>query len=511
MELKLNRENLQYYEVVEEAAFSFETTQEAIVPDSCPDVARVVDTAGQVLIQSREIGMEGRMEISGAVKAAVLFVPEGAAGASVLHLTMPFRTYCDGKGLEGCGHCGLRASLKSLDTRMLNPRKLLLRADISLEPTGYRAQAAAVCTGLEEGEGIQVLEEENSCALLMEVIEKEFTFTEELQIPASRKGVRELLTGQVAVKPTELKIVGRKLVVKGVVLAEILYRSQADELCTLSQEYAFSQILETRADEDQGEARAAFELVDCAFQVGGEQRGDDEYTVTMRLELRTVAEVYERRTMRCLADLYSLSGAVKLETQALTLPEDLSAYTRKYNVRETVETGVAVKQVICGQVRCGSVSLTRDGGAVTAQAPAILRVLYCDEGGSLLSAEREVILSADLELAEDAGARIQADCAGEIQCVTTSDGVELRFPATFLVETCRRRERLYIREAAWEEESEEGTQPSVVLERLPAGARLWDVAKRRHSTCADILAANGLEKEEDIDGERLLLIPRRRA
>ena len=104
MELKLNRENLQYYEVVEEAAFSFETTQEAIVPDSCPDVARVVDTAGQVLIQSREIGMEGRMEISGAVKAAVLFVPEGAAGASVLHLTMPFRTYCDGKGLEGCGH-----------------------------------------------------------------------------------------------------------------------------------------------------------------------------------------------------------------------------------------------------------------------------------------------------------------------------------------------------------------------------------------------------------------------
>ena len=151
------------------------------------------------------------------------------------------------------------------------------------------------------------------------------------------------------------------------------------------------------------------------------------------------------------------------------------------------------------------------GRRLTAGGKAASGAKLCTLRKAKGDAEREVILSADLELAEDAAARVQADCAGEIQCVTTSDGVELRFPATFLVETCRRRERLYIREAAWEEESEEGTQPSVVLEHLPAGARLWDVAKRRHSTCADILAANGLEKEEDIDGERLLLIPRRRA
>ena len=206
-----------------------------------------------------------------------------------------------------------------------------------------------------------------------------------------------------------------------------------------------------------------------------------------------------------------MSGKVKLESQTVSLPEDLTSYSRKYNVRESVETGVSVKQVICGQVRCGAVTCRWEGDTVTAQAPAVLHVLYCDETGSLLSAEKEVILSADLEMERDAVARVQADCTGEIQCVTTPEGIELRFPATFRVETCRRRGRLCIKEASWEEGDEEGTQPSVVLKRVPKGARLWDVAKGHHSTCADILAANGLEKEEDVDEEKLLLIPRRRA
>ncbi len=510
MELKLKKEALQYYEVAEVPAFSFETTQETIVPDYCPDVARVVDTDGIVLIQSREIGMEGRMEIGGAVKATVLFVPDGTGGAAVLHLTMPFRTYCDGKELEGCTHCALQASLKSLDARLLNPRKLLLRADISLSPAGYAPQTTTLCTGLEEGEGIQVLEEEGTCALLTEVIQRDMDFTEELQVPASRKGIRELLTSQVEVTPTELKILGHKLVVKGVVTAEVLYRSQADELCTLDQEYAFSQVLETSADEEQGEARASFELRDCEFQVGSEQRMDDEYTVTLHLQMRTVAEVYERRNVRHLADLYGLTGTVKLESQPVRLSEDLVSYTRKYNAREIVETGVAVKQVICAHVRCGAAACRREGDAASVQAPALLRVLYCDENGSLLSAERDVILSADMELEGDAVARIWASCAGEIQCAAVQEGIELRFQPAFRVETCRKKSRLCIQEATWEEDSQEEVHPSVVLRRVAKGARLWDVAKSHHSTCADILAANGLEREEEIAGDGLLLIPRKR-
>ena len=76
MELQLKTEQFTYYEATEEAPVSLETTQEAIVPDSCADVERIVDTTGVVLVHSKDVGPDGRLEISGVIKATVLFLPE---------------------------------------------------------------------------------------------------------------------------------------------------------------------------------------------------------------------------------------------------------------------------------------------------------------------------------------------------------------------------------------------------------------------------------------------------
>ena len=46
MELKLQKADHEYYETLRFAPFPCETMRENIVPDSCGDIARVVDTTG---------------------------------------------------------------------------------------------------------------------------------------------------------------------------------------------------------------------------------------------------------------------------------------------------------------------------------------------------------------------------------------------------------------------------------------------------------------------------------
>ena len=152
MELNLKKEAFTYYEAVSEAPVSFETTQETIVPDYCQDVARVVDTTGMVLVHNKEMTPDGRMEVGGAIKATVLFIPEGGTQLCALHLSIPFHSYCEGRNLAACSRCTVSASLKSIDSRLLNPRKLLTRAEIILESTGYRQQEASLCTAVEADE-----------------------------------------------------------------------------------------------------------------------------------------------------------------------------------------------------------------------------------------------------------------------------------------------------------------------------------------------------------------------
>jgi len=79
MELELNTTHLNCYDTVLDTTLFHEETLETIVPDACPDILRIVDCEAMVCLKGKE-AQEGRAEISGSVRAAVLYLPDGAEG-----------------------------------------------------------------------------------------------------------------------------------------------------------------------------------------------------------------------------------------------------------------------------------------------------------------------------------------------------------------------------------------------------------------------------------------------
>lgn len=57
MELKKNV--MQCYQQVLDTTIAQEETQEAIVPDACPDILRIISVCGQICISEKEVGTEG--------------------------------------------------------------------------------------------------------------------------------------------------------------------------------------------------------------------------------------------------------------------------------------------------------------------------------------------------------------------------------------------------------------------------------------------------------------------
>ena len=77
MELELKKACFDAYEAAGELTLTQEETAETIVPDYCPDIARIIETTGKVFLHSREM-RDGRAEISGTVRVTVLYTPEGS-------------------------------------------------------------------------------------------------------------------------------------------------------------------------------------------------------------------------------------------------------------------------------------------------------------------------------------------------------------------------------------------------------------------------------------------------
>ena len=510
MELNLQKTDHNYYETIRFAPFPCETMRENIVPDSCGDIARVVDTTGTVCLTGRELTADGRFCASGSVEASVLYIPEKEEGLRSLHFQIPFQCYGEGQGDAACENLDIRGELRSIDTRVLNPRKVLTRANLVLYPALCRPVSLSVGADVagDAGEGIQLLREQKQTRVAAGVREKEFSFSEELPLSPGRGGAEEILSTRVDVRGTDSKLIGNKLVVKGFLSASVLYRETGGRLGLLQQELPFSQILDGAGFDEDVESEAAYRLMGVDCRVGGENAPDDACTLTLTVSLCARVTVWKTLEISFIADIYSTTADITCQTEELELGEDSHQSVRRQNVRELMETGSAIRSVVDTEISCGGARL--EGGQW--QIPIWARCLYMDENDALGSVRREFNESIPDEAADEGlDCQGEAFCRGDIIANITPEGIELRFPVECEVSSVRRRRYLCVSGGERSEENrDQGPAPSLILRKMGEGETLWAIAKQYRATREGILSVNELTDESQITPERLLLIPRAR-
>ena len=512
MELELKKAGLDAYEIGGELALTQEETTETIVPDYCPDIARIIETEGKVFLHSREL-REGKAEVSGTVRITVLYTPEGESGIRTLEFAIPFTVESDNRAMTGCTHLTAETEAEFLETRMLNPRKVFTHCKLVTRLTGYQRMPLNFCTDVETEKRLCVekRQEQQHAILLTHIAEKDYTFSEEMNLSPGRDGAAELLTSRVCSTVTEAKVVGSKLIFKGMFNISLLYRAAEGRCCTTSAELPFSQIMEVEGASEGAAASLQLRLTGTDFQIDGADDEGRQIAVTLYFHVTALLRTEQELTL--LNDLYSTAYDMAYEAAPLNLTSFCETMTRRQTVREVLEIGVVAESILSLSVNCGAVSVSREGGGVILRTGASVQALYLDEGGVPLMAERCIDVACQIELPEDCRISVRAVCTEEVQGSLGDRGIEVRFPVDFWVEATARVKKICISAAKLDTESAKDLSgaPSLVLRCLGKQETAWDLAKKYNTTIPTILSANQLETEQDIPKEKLLLIPRKRA
>ena len=135
MELELKKVGFDAYETGGELTLTQEETAETIVPDYCPDIARIITTDGKIYIHNREL-RDGKAEVTGTVRVTVLYTPEEEGGIRTLEFAMPFTAESDSRSLPECAVVLAETEPEFLETRMLNPRKVFTHCKLVTRMTG---------------------------------------------------------------------------------------------------------------------------------------------------------------------------------------------------------------------------------------------------------------------------------------------------------------------------------------------------------------------------------------
>ena len=512
MELELKTTRLDGFDIGAEQILTHEETADTIVPDYAPDIARIIDTEGKVFLHSREL-RDGKGEVSGSVRVTVLYTPDGESGIRTLEFALPFSAETDGRAMEDSVFLCAAAEIECLETRILNPRKVFTRCKLIFRLTGYRKFPLTICADAA-GDPELCLEkqmEQQHISMLAQLVEKDFTFSDEMDLAPGKEGVAEIMTNRASALVTESKIIGNKLIIKGSFRIELLYRSVSGRCCSTSGELPFSQILEVNGVSDTAQVSAQLQFTGTDIQVSG-SADQDGRRIAVTLYLHAVALLRQEQTAVLLKDIYSTVYDLGYEAEPVLLTERADLLLRRQTMREILEVGVAAESLLSLNVFCGSVAVGREGDHSVLRSGITIRALYLDESGVPLVAERSVDAVCHLELPENCQVSATVCCPEEIQGSIGSRGIEVRFPVEFQIQTVVRKKKVCLSAVRMVSDAPKdlSDRPSLVLRGLGSNEDLWTLAKIHNTTVTDILSANGLDSEADVSRERLLLIPKKR-
>ena len=510
MELELQKERYNCYRPCTPVVSTKEETAETIVPDYCPDIARIVDASACLLIRSRTVA-DGKVSVTGAVRITLLYVAEGSQGLRSLEYSIPAEF--DEKLPEGCDKAATEGRICGVEARALNPRKLFTRLETEWRVTPYCRMTMTVCGEIVDRQkySIQTLCEKHDVSLIRSLNDKEFVFSDEFSIPRGRDSIAELLCTSVKPRVTEAKSVGSKVVLKGAACVSLLYSSPEGKLCSYAEELPFSQLLDGVAAEENENysVSATLDLSGCEIHTLAENgEGRD---ISVKLFMNAFVALRCAETVDCIIDLYSTVYELDAQTENVELWQEPEVTRISQNVREQLETGMSVRNVLSTDVCFGVVGIEKNGARSVLSVPATLSVLYQDDSGGVFSVRRRAEIKAEADVGEDALASVEAVCASDISANFNSLGIELRFAADFTVVSLAAPQCSCLTSlSAALPEAGEDSAPSLVLRALGESESLWDVAKQYRTTVEDILSANELADGAVPEIGQMLLIPRNR-
>ena len=495
MEIEFREETIDFLQEKIVDGLYQEQTAEMTVPEELPAINRIVDCFGTVLVQSRSVS-DGCVSVSGGIQAGVLYVPEGADGPERIDVYIPFTV---SKKMPTRENTTLFywGWLKSIDARFINPRKVLVRANLGSELSLFTPAQLALKQVENCPAWLQCKERVCSMQLPVFAGEKEIQIADEVLMPEQEIGADRILKWTCSAEVDESSVVGDKAVFKGKLRIKALYRSEDGRLAVWNGAVPYSQYLERGKHAEDG-----FVTVQPVFRTAELDTDGQIDSRRLLLNMSVTAQVLVRGAIpvTLTEDVYCLGGEFEAQWQALDLKPCLDL------VSQSCEQSLPIPEEA---VKVLDWTVTEDQSAAAATAPqeCALRL-----SGSVMYYDKdETIRSKPLRLEKTVtvpdGENADWACVWRQTGPMTLAGRELKLPL--------RTDYVYYQKPGIKNLAggvftpvRRAEGPTLIVKK--AEGELWELAKQCGSTVEALRQANGLE-DDQIREQRLLLIPTGRA
>lgn len=498
MELQFDKSMCKSLHKVLNDVLDQELTQEIRVPEPLPDIGRILGCWGQIILRGKE-WYNGSAGVSGGIMAWVLYVPDDGSFVRSVDTWIPFQMKWDIPESQRDGVVYTIPLLKSVDARSVSARKIMVRANVSVQAQAYETRETAHYHADQLPEDVQVLNQTYHLDVPVEAGEKVLQIEDQLQISGYEQNKTTICYYDLRPEMTESRILGDKLLFRGTAIIRVMYCTDDHALQTLKKELSFSQY--THLDETYHADVTAWTypvVTGLELDFSGEQP-------MVKASLAVQYVICEPKEMEITEDVYSITRNIVSEQSTLSLLSKLDILTEDFVLNHKIPIQAReIVDIVCYPSHAQKI---QNGDIIVVEQPVVFQILYMDTEGNLQSS---VTLSKfSWEFASDTKNDVDVEVVSisGLQSLISSDEVLLTLNMLLKARVCSENGLPMTHKITFKDEKElDPSRPSLIVRKLGSNS-VWDIAKQYGAKISDIKVANQSDFDDSLNQIVLVQMP----
>lgn len=507
MQVDVTKENFILNKIIGQKSELIVVEGDMIVPDVKPDILNTINTTGNVCIYKKEV-LDGKVRIDGEVNVYVIYLADGEQEVTrSLNTNIDFTQILDFEGCTGDMSLDENVSIKSIECKILNGRKINVKANLQFEMAVYANEDVNIIKQVNNIKDIQSQETELKVnSLVGEGCQK--VFAKDTIVIENIDNLAEILKVDLDIINKDIKISYNKVLGKADIAVKMMYLTEDNRIKTVENKIPVMGFVDIENIDDSNICDMKYKLKNVVVK----PNSVEEHSVYIEIEVELYVRAYENKDIKLIQDLYSPSETLDFNKRCVNTMANKCEVKDTCNIREKIMVpeingaeiyDVEVKPIILNK----NIAKAR----VVYEGEIELNFIYAGANVARIDVKQMKLpfnFTIDSgEITKDMSIETNVEVTNRDFIIGADGSIDTKIDLEFVLNISNTIKINIIDEINIDENRDRQIY-SMVIYFVKPNDTLWEIAKKFRSTVDDIARVNKIEDINKIYPGQQLFIPK---
>ena len=510
------KEELQFEQLLYESSSNAILREEYLIPDTHPDVQKILSVEAVPIITSKEI-IGAKIIVEGRVEYNVIYIPrDDAVAVNSVNYTEKFTNSLDLDESEHKIVSEVECKIEHIDAKIMNERKISIEGVIDLNWEFYTTTDIEFVKDIEASEGVEVLKESQNIGRLASTKECDMVGKSVLRVGMDKPQISKILKCSLRLHKKEMKVGEDKVYLGCYCKINILYIGEGtNEIIPLEDDVYISQDEEVTGVYSNMIPSVMYDIKNKDVVIEEDDLGEARI-INIEFLVSAKISVFADENVSVIKDAYSPNFALDIENKVYDIGALLGIQNNENIIKDNIylkEGDIKPEKIVgvTGNIVVTDKQIAND--KITVEGIIKADVIYKGDGSETLYSEvsGDIPFTTVLDMIgakENMKAVVRA-VLESLDAIIEANTIAIKASISVGAKVFYEDKRELIADVVENEGDIPEKKSSITIYVVGKEDTLWSLAKKYNCTMEELKQINSLDDDDSLEEGEKLIIPGR--